>query len=149
MSGTGDPAAGERDERGEDAGGDGERPHTPPAEWAVAGLSALLVIAMLGYTLREGLARSEAPPHLTVRVDSVVSSGAGHVVMFTVSNQGGATASDVSVQGTLARGSAPPETSEATLDYVPISASRVGGLMFTSAPSPDSLDLRVTGFDIP
>lgn len=134
----------------QDQGGDGkERPHTPPAEWVVAGLSALLVLGMLGYTLRAGLADTELPPELTVRVDSVVPSPAGHLVMFTVRNGGGATAADVSVQGSLSRGDAPAETSEATLDYVPISASKAGGLIFSTAPSPDSLEIRVTGFEIP
>src|SRR5690606_39234333 len=54
------------------------------AEWVVAAFSALLVAAIIGYTLREGLSEEPGTPILSVQADSVVPTPSGHLLMFTV-----------------------------------------------------------------
>jgi uncharacterized protein (TIGR02588 family) len=125
------------------------QPHTPLVEWLAAGVSAVLVLAILGYTLREALTGPNGPPSLTVQADSVVPTAGHYLVMFTVRNDGGETAAAVTVHGALQRGDSTLEESDASVDYVPIGGYRVGGVAFTADPRRDSLSLRVGGFETP
>lgn len=133
----------------EGAAVDRRRPHTPLVEWIAAGVSAILVLAMLAYTLREALTGPDGPPSLTVRADSVVPTAGHYLVLFTVRNDGGETAAAVTVHGALLRGDSTLERSDASVDYVPIGGYRIGGVAFTGDPRRDSLELRVGGFETP
>jgi uncharacterized protein (TIGR02588 family) len=128
---------------------DRRQPHTPLVEWVAAGISSVLVLAMLGYTLREALTGPSGPPSLSVHVDSVVPTAGHYLVMFTVRNEGGETAAAVTVHGALLRGDSTLEESDASVDYVPIGGFRIGGVAFTADPQRDSLELRVGGFQAP
>ena len=124
-------------------------PHTPPIEWAAALVSTLLVLFLLGYTLREALVREKRPPLIAVRADSILAVEGGYLVMFTARNAGGETAAALVVRGTLRRGDAELEQSEATIDYVPLGGERQGGLHFTLDPSRHALEIGASGFDTP
>ena len=137
-----------REERGGHDGGD-HALKAPLSEWIVAGVSALLVLAMLVYTAAEGLRRPGGAAVLTVTADSVVTNDGAYVVMFTLTNDGGETAASVHVHGALRRNEAPVEESEVVLDYVPAGARRRGALQFRRAPAAHELILRVTGFSPP
>ena len=128
---------------------DRRHPHTPLVEWVAAGVSSVLVLAMLGYTLREALTEPSGPPALSVHADSVVPTAGRYLVMFTVRNEGGETAAAVTVHGALLRGDSVLEESDASVDYVPIGGFRIGGVAFTADPGRDSLELRVGGFQTP
>lgn len=132
----------------------GQRQEAPgsgaaPAERVVAALSALLVAAIIGYTLREGLSEEPGAPILSVHADSVVPTPTGHLLMFTVRNEGTETAAAVQVQGELLSEGKPVEESHATLDYVPEAATRRGALQFRRDPAEHRLDVRVVGFEFP
>ena len=124
-------------------------PHTPPIEWAAALVSTVLVLFLLGYTVREALVREKRPPLVAVRADSILTVPGGHVVMFTARNSGGETAAALVVRGTLRRGDAEVEQSEATIDYVPLGGERQGGLQFTLDPRRHTLEIGASGFDTP
>jgi uncharacterized protein (TIGR02588 family) len=124
-------------------------PHTPAFEWAAAIVSAVLVLSLLGYMIREALTREARPPLIAVHADSVVATESGYLVMFTARNAGGETAAALVVRGTLAAGDSTLEESEAAIDYLPLGGSRHGGLLFTRDPRRHSLELRASGFDTP
>jgi len=140
--------ADDRSKRGRDDAASG-RSHAAPAEWVVAAVSTVIVLAMLGYTIYEGVTRDHSPPLISVRADSVVASNNGYVVVFTARNEGGSTAAAVLVRGTVRRDTTTLEESEATIDYVPIRSSAVGALIFTIDPRRYRLELRAIGFDTP
>src|SRR5690606_22136101 len=143
-------AGGQRTRAADEGPRDGGRAgNTPAAEWIVAAVSTALVLAMLGYTLYEALSRREGPAIILVRSDSIVTTPAGHLVMFTLRNDGGETAAQVHVRGALERNGATVEESQATVDFVPVDAERSGVLQFETNPNGATVRVRVTGFDKP
>jgi uncharacterized protein (TIGR02588 family) len=135
--------------RGRDQESGSLAPRAPLSEWVVAGVSALLVLAMLAYTVTEGLRRPKGSAVVTVTADSVVKNDAGHVVMFTLTNDGDDTAASVHVHGALWSDGRQLEESEVVLDYVPLGAQRTGSLQFRGDPAGHELIVRVTGFSAP
>lgn len=147
--------AGRRTKRGEKRperggrGGGGENRRPSTTEWVVGAVCGVLVLCAIGYLAYHALARRDLPPVLAVRVERIVPTTAGHVVEVAVRNEGSETAANVSIEGTLLRGTAVVERSTATLDFVPAGTEREGGLLFTKDPGVHRLELRATGFDRP
>lgn len=127
----------------------GGSPGTSPIEWAVAAVSALLVLGVIGYLLYEALAEPQTPPAIEVTVEAVQAVGNGYLVEFEAQNRGQTTAAGLAVEGTLRRGAEAVETASATLDYVPAEGSRRGGLYFTEDPRGYRLELRPIGYGRP
>jgi len=124
-------------------------PNTSLAEWIVAILSAMLVLAVVGFLIYDGLRSPEAPPEITVEVDSIQAAGPGYLVLFRAINGGNATAAEVVVEGGLEADGGEVERSEAVLDYVPPNALVRGGLYFERDPRRLKLKLRVHGYRDP
>lgn len=122
---------------------------TSRLEWGVAAVSALVVLAVVGFLLAEGLGEPPTPPEVHVTATAVRPLAIGHLVEFEAANRGGTTAARVEVEGTLRRGGATVETASATLDYVPEDGSRRGGLYFSADPRAHALELRATGYARP
>ena len=125
------------------------RPSGSTPEWIAGGLSARVVLALIGYRLGEGWKRPDRPPEIVVRADSVLAQEGGFLVTFTARNEGHETAAGVTVRGTLLRDTTSVEESEVTIDFVPIGSERRSGLLFRNDPRTHSLELAVTGFDLP
>lgn len=123
--------------------------HAPPAEWAAAIISTVLVSAMLVFTIRQAVTSGSLPPLISVRADTIIETDAGYLVMFTASNSGDETAAAVHVGGALMRDSVTVEQSDATIDYVPPQSSRTGGILFSKDPRLYRLHLRTLGFGLP
>ena len=136
--GQGDQGQGDQGPRG-----------TSPLEWALAALSAALVLGVIGFLLYEGLAEPTTPPEVRVTVETVRPAGSGYLVTFKAENRGQRTAAGLGVEGTLKRGGTTVETRSTTLDYVPSEGARKGGLYFTEDPRDYELALRATGYDRP
>lgn len=118
-------------------------------EWAIAALSAAMVLLLAGFLLYDALTRIDSPPDLSVRQDSVVARSAGHLAAVTVANDGGRTAASVHVRGELMLGDSVLETSDATIDYVPVGARRNAGLQFERDPAGHTTRIRVIGYEEP
>lgn len=132
---------------GGDRQGDGHRRGGAPlSEWVVAAVSTLLVLGMLVYLLSEGFRRPERPPSLSIRTDSIVDAPAGYLVMITLRNDGGETASNVLVHAEVVEAGGETEESEVTVDYVPVGATRSASLHFTNDPRQHPLTVRISGF---
>lgn len=61
-------------------------------------------------------------------------------------NEGGKTASGLTITGDLKRGDIVVEMSEVTLDYVPAHSTRRDGFFFDENPAAYELILRVGGY---
>lgn len=126
------------------------RERVPLLEWLTAALGLLLALGIVGTLVRAGLAESDhAVPVLTVAPHRVVAAGGGFVVEVKVANASPHTAASVQIEGQLAAPAAEPETSNATIDYVPGRSSVKAGLLFTTDPREGELKLRVTGYEVP
>jgi uncharacterized protein (TIGR02588 family) len=122
---------------------------TSPWEWAVAALSALLVLGAIVHLGYEIFTEPATPPQIVIRIDSVMPSGEGYVVEFSAVNHGQTTAAALGVRGELRDSAAEPETSETTIDYVPAEGERRAGLYFTRDPRTARLKIRPLGYDLP
>lgn len=118
-------------------------------EGGAAALSALLVLAVVGYLLYDAVARPRTPPAVTVQADTVLKAGGLWLVRFRAENSGHSTAAGVKVEGELREGGQTVETSEAMLDYVPGESVRRGGLFFRADPRAYRLELRALGYQEP
>lgn len=139
------------DETNSDIGGGAEPAleSTSPLEWAIAGLSGLLLAATLAYMVVFAISEPETPPAVTLSVETVTTTPGGYLVVFRVDNAGGAAAAGVQVSGELRQGETVVETSEATIDYLPQQSERQGGLFFTRDPEALELTLRAEGYSEP
>lgn len=118
-------------------------------EWIVGLVSLLLVAAMAGFILVQGLTDDDAPPALRAMPGAVAAVGDRFRVEFRVVNRGDAAAAAVAVAGELRDGDTVVEASAATLDYVGGNSERGGGLMFTADPARYTLQLAVEGYADP
>jgi uncharacterized protein (TIGR02588 family) len=127
---------------------DAPRP-VPVVEWLVAGLGLLLVAATIGYVALHAVFRDTSPPDLQITAAPPVAQDGVWLVRFRARNRGDEPASEILVEGTLAGGNGPPETAEATLDYLAPQSERQGGLIFTQDPTGRDLRLRAKGYVAP
>lgn len=137
----------EQDARDVDAG----RKHrgASPAQWVIGAFSTVLVLALLGFLIYEGLTGDGRPPLITVRVEQVLVVPGGYQVQVSARNAGQSTAKALNIEGTLKRDTTTLETSTATIDYVPADATRRAGLFFTQDPRRHTLEVRPVGYDTP
>ncbi len=117
-------------------------------EWSVFGISALLVLGMLGYLVYNGATSTSSPPLLSVSVGQGEQHGAQYLVPITVSNAGSQTAEAVQVTLTLT-GTQPSEVSSVQLNYVPRGSQRQAWVTFHSDPHSGSIEARIEGFAQP
>ncbi len=124
-------------------------PATSMAEWIVAIASTIMVLAVLGYLIYDGVRSPRTPPGITIEIDSVRAAGPGYLVLFHAQNRGRTTAAEVVIEGELEADSGRVERSETTLDYVPAEGQQGGGLYFRNDPRRLRLRLRAQGYREP
>ncbi len=117
-------------------------------EWLAGGIAAAIIAAMI-VTLVIAGRDEETPPRFAIAVDSIEPSGADFLVRFTIRNEGHQTGAQVVVEAELRNGGEPPETSQATFDYVPGMSLRRGGVLFRHDPRAGQLTLRPLGYREP
>lgn len=117
-------------------------------EWLAGAVGLVLLLAVVSFILRAAM-QPATPPLVIVAVDSITSSGGTYLVHFTARNDGRTAAASVTVEGELRSGSGTPTRSEVTLEFVPASSSRSGGLYFRDDPRRGQLVLRPLGYADP
>lgn len=122
---------------------------TSAAEWVVAGVSALLILAAVGYLFYEALTSPPTPPVIELRVDSILDTEYGYIVEFHARNHGHSTAAQLAVEGVLLDAGRTIQMSRVTIDYVPSESRRSAGIIFTEDPARYTLELRALGYDRP
>jgi uncharacterized protein (TIGR02588 family) len=121
----------------------------PPWEWAVALLGLVLVLGSIGFLAYQVVAGDDSPPDVLIRADAILPVKSGYLVQIRAVNQGGSTAAELRIEGTLRGESGNVETSETVIDYVPAHSHRKGGLFFTQDPRQFTLQLRAKGYAEP
>lgn len=116
-------------------------------EWVVAGVSALVVAALMGFLAYEAVMRSGGSPDLAVSHVESTRTRAGLAVVIEVDNSGHAAAAAVEVIGeTEGDGE---EARIVTIDYVPAEARRRATLVFPPETRPEDVRLQVVGYADP
>ncbi|MBW8304446.1 MAG: hypothetical protein K0M78_11005 [Brevundimonas sp.] len=117
-------------------------PTTALLEWAMGGLGALIVLAVLAVIGLEAFGAAE-PARLEARLGEVRPAGAVWLAEVEVRNLGGETAASVEVEGRLG-----DRTARATIDYVPAHGEEGVTLSFDADPR-GALELSVPGWSEP
>lgn len=105
-----------------------------PAEWLVAAIGLVLVLASLGYLAWHGLLERADPPRPEVRVLDVQAQEGRFLVRVRVHNRGRATAAKLRVTAQLRRGDQVVEDRDVEFDYLPGESSREAGIFFERDP---------------
>lgn len=126
------------------------QPETPLLEWISAAVGLIVTLGLIGVIGWEALNPDPTPPAMVVEQRGVTATPSGYVLEVRVTNRGGSPAAQVIVEGELTPPTGgPPETAEATFDYVPDHSSRAGGLFFQADPRQGELKLGAKGFAEP
>lgn len=121
----------------------------PIAEWIAASLGLVLTLAVVGFTLWEGMTEDHGPPRLTASAGPSSRQAGGYVVPVTVRNASESTAAAVEVRGVLRKDGAEVEVRRLEFSYVPGRGETRGGLMFQADLAGRTIDLSVEGYETP
>ncbi len=117
-------------------------------EWLTGSVSAIGVLALIGWLGFEAFMQSDGAPALSVKTISSTRQDGGYLIVFDVENAADRTAADVVVRGEITDGNTVVETVEITLDYVPMHSRARAGLIFYNDPEGRSR-VFATGFSEP
>lgn len=118
-------------------------------EWVTAFVGLALVLGAVGFMFYKAVWGENSPPDVIVQVEAVEQLNNGHLVKFRAVNQGGSTAEGVVIEAELKRGGEKLETSQMTIDFLPVNSVRQGGFFFTNNPQQYDLQVRPLGYQQP
>ena len=124
-------------------------------EWSVFAVSLLLVLASIGYLIRQILVADNTPPHITLQLgtpqDLQNSDKKEKTFMVPVKalNKGGQTAEGVHLEIEMQRGQEKPQTADFEINFLPAGSSRDGWVAFQGTKDNAKLKARVLGYEIP
>lgn len=113
-------------------------------EWIVFGLSAVLIVAVVGYLVRDGMRDADRPPDIRVTLGRAQESAHGFIVPVSVTNLGDQTAQAVELE-VRCRDGGGEQTAALTYDFIASGEVRKGWVGFLGGPS-DELVARVVGY---
>jgi uncharacterized protein (TIGR02588 family) len=113
-------------------------------EWAVGLVAAALVAILVGYLIWSGLTLSQQPPVLTIA--PAPATGPGRLD-FVVTNDGGRTATDVTIALRLRAGDGSLVAEHGlTIDYVPGSSAATGAFQLPKSAERLEPELSIEGY---
>ena len=125
------------------------RPKKNWLEWTVFGVGLVLVLATLGYLVRESLVTHDGPPDVIARLGVPRPSAGGYLVPVEVSNVGQATAEDVRVPVFLDLPDGAREQAELAVAFLPRGSVRNGWASFRNDPARGLLRVGAIAFEEP
>lgn len=118
-------------------------------EWAVFGVSAAILVALVGFLIYDALrARSDAPA-ISVTTGAVIVRGQHFAVPVVVTNRGDQTAEGLRVEIALVREGQDVEVAEVTFAFVPRASWREAWALFRNDPRQFQIETRGIGFEKP
>ncbi|WP_158044815.1 hypothetical protein [Skermanella pratensis] len=120
----------------------------PPLQWATALLGLVMTVGSIGLILYDAFDQ-DTPPKLQAHAERHSRIHGRHLVEFVVTNDGGATAARVTVEGTLGRAGTTLETASVTFDYVPAHSQTRGGMLFDHDPGTNDVTLEAKSYTEP
>ncbi len=118
-------------------------------EWVSGVVSALVVVAIVAWIGKDAVVDRDTTPDLKGIVLRTEKRSNGVQVLFEISNESSATASQVAVRGEITDGEAVLERVEMVLDYVPGHSKAKGGLIFREDPTGKTVTVRADAFAEP
>jgi uncharacterized protein (TIGR02588 family) len=112
-------------------------------EWVVFAISALLILGLVVYLVKDAIQDKQRPPDLRISLGQPVPSAHGYVVPVAVANAGDETAQAVELE--ISTGGDKPEHATLTYDFLSSGEEREGWVGFTGKPE-GRLSARVVGY---
>ena len=125
------------------------KPEKNLLEWTVFAIGLVLVLATLGYLVRESIADEGKPPEVVVRLGAPRPSESGYLVPVEVANDGQTTAEDVLVPIFLEMPDGRREEAELSIAFLPRDSRRNGWVSFRTDPRRGTLGLGAIAFEVP
>ncbi len=125
------------------------KPAKNALEWTVFAVGLVLVLATLGYLVRESVVGDGGPPEIVVRLGEPRASASGHLVPVEVANIGQTTAEDVLVPIFLDLPDGGREEAELSIGFLPRNSTRDGWVSFRGDPRRGTLRLGAIAFEVP
>ena len=125
------------------------RPKKNWLEWSVFAVSLILVLATLGFLVRESLVGTGGPPEVVARLGEPRASAGGYMVPVEVANLGQETAEAVKVTVVLELEGGKKEEADLDIAYLPRDSRRNGWVTFQRDPRSGSLRLGPIAFEVP
>lgn len=119
---------------------------TPRLEWLLGMLGLALLIAGIGYLTHRGIDTPSKPGAVVTTVLDVRPVGSGHVVKFSVRNEGDENLTQLHLTARLFEGEKEIESAEAFVDYLPARSERRGGVYLRHDPSRFTLRIDPAGY---
>ncbi|MBX3742951.1 MAG: hypothetical protein KF712_18345 [Akkermansiaceae bacterium] len=116
-----------------------------PLEWAVFGISVLLVAGMVAFLGWDAFALEDGPAAFHVKTGDAMQVSGTTVVPVHITNTGSTTAAEVMVVVTAGFASGEKE-STLTIDFIPRGGSREARAVFAGTEQPTALAARVAGY---
>ncbi|RYD38214.1 MAG: hypothetical protein EOP87_01995 [Verrucomicrobiaceae bacterium] len=124
---------------------DDDRNTKNPLEWAVFGLSLVLVAGVVAFLAWSSIAMEDRPAAFRVETGDAIRVSGSTVVPVHITNTGSTTAAEVNVSVT-ARYASGEKESTLTIDFIPRGGSRDAHAVFAGMEKPSSVTARVTGY---
>ncbi len=113
-------------------------------EWAVFGVSLVLLIGLIAYIVRDAVADQGDPAQISVELGQPAAEGQRFRVPIQVTNAGDEAAEQVGIEVMLG-----DETSQLTIDLLPSHSQEHGNVFFSNDPRSGELRHRVVGYLAP
>ena len=118
-------------------------------EWTVFAISLVLVLATLGFLVRESIVGDGGPPEVVARLGEARPSESGYLIPVEVANLGQTTAEDVLVPIFLDLPEGKREEAELNIAFLPRDSKRNGWVSFRDDPRRGTLRLGAIAFEVP
>ena len=125
-----------------------KRPKKNWFEWTVFGLSAVLLVGVIGFLIYESTAIGDAPPDIHVQIGTPQPRAGYFAVPIEASNKGDHTAEGVHIEVVLRTGGK-EETADFDIQFLPRRGSREAWVTFKDDPAKGTLEARVLGYEKP
>jgi uncharacterized protein (TIGR02588 family) len=118
-------------------------------EWLVSGISAAILLFVVGVLVRSAVTTDRRPPELEVHLGRAEAAGGLYRLPVEVHNRGDVTAVGAHVEVVLRRAGAEVERAEVVLSFVPRRSTRSGWAVFRQDPACCQVTARPVGFEAP
>jgi uncharacterized protein (TIGR02588 family) len=125
------------------------RPTKNRLEWTVFAIGLVLVLATLGFLVRESIVDAGGPPEVVARLGEARPSASGYLIPVEVANIGQSTAEDVLVPIFLELPGGKREEAELNIAFLPRDSKRDGWVSFRGDPRRGKLSLGAIAFEVP
>ena len=117
-------------------------------EWSVFALSAVLILAVIGYLAYESTTIGTAPPDIHLQIGPAEARSGYFAVPIEATNKGDQTAEGVHIEVVLKSGGK-EEKGDFEIQFLPRRGSREAWVTFQSDPRNGTLEARVLGYEKP